>query len=45
MKQQALLAQMLAEGYGCKADADEAARWAERARTRGYTMSGVYCEL
>lgn len=42
---QALLAQMLAEGYGCKQDLEESRRWAERARSRGYQMSGVYCEL
>jgi hypothetical protein len=42
---QALLAQMLAQGYGCKQDPEEARRWAERARARGYSMSGVYCEL
>jgi hypothetical protein len=42
---QALLAQMLAEGYGCKQDLEESRRWAERARCRGYQMSGVYCEL
>lgn len=45
VKQQALLAQMLAEGYGCKQDLEESRRWAERARCRGYQMSGVYCEL
>ncbi|KAF8071369.1 hypothetical protein HT031_001453 [Scenedesmus sp. PABB004] len=42
VKQQALLSQMYAEGYGCKADAEQAKAWADRARLRGYTMSGVY---
>lgn len=42
---QALLAQMYAEGYGCKQDLKESRVWAERARCRGYQMSGVYCEL
>lgn len=45
MKQQALLSQMLAEGYGCERDAKAAAEWAEKARARGYKMKGVYCEL
>ncbi|WIA32671.1 hypothetical protein OEZ86_003472 [Tetradesmus obliquus] len=42
VKQQALLAQMYAEGYGCKADPEQAQVWGERARLRGYSMSGVY---
>lgn len=45
VKQQALLAQMYAEGYGCTQDLEESRRWQERARQRGYQMSGVYCEL
>ena len=44
-KAAALLAQMYAQGYGCERDAAAAARWAERARARGYRMSGVYCAL
>ena len=44
-KQQALLGQMLQEGYGCKADAAAGKEWADKARRRGYRMSGVYCEL
>jgi TPR repeat protein len=44
-KQQALLSQMLAEGYGCQQDAKAAEAWAEMARSRGYKMKGVYCEL
>lgn len=45
VKQQALLSQMYAEGFGCRQDPEQARVWAERARVRGYTMSGVYCEL
>jgi TPR repeat protein len=45
VKQQALLAQMYAEGYGTPVDLKAAAEWAERARSRGYRMKGVYCEL
>ncbi|KAI8463228.1 MAG: hypothetical protein J3K34DRAFT_527153 [Monoraphidium minutum] len=41
----ALLAQMYAQGYGTARDASAAAKWAERARLRGYRMKGVYCEL
>jgi hypothetical protein len=44
-KQQALLGQMLIEGYGCEADPVQGKEWIERARRRGYRMSGVYCEL
>ena len=44
-KQQALLGQMLQEGYGCKADTPAGKEWADKARRRGYRMSGVYCEL
>jgi TPR repeat protein len=36
---------MFAEGYGCKQDKEESKKWADRARGRGYQMSGVYCEL
>lgn len=45
VKQQALVAQMYAEGYGCEQDLRAAKEWAERARKRGYRMQGVYCEL
>lgn len=44
-KQQALLAQMLAEGYGCERNAKAASEWAAKAERRGYRMKGVYCEL
>eukprot|EP00775_Hariotina_reticulata_P009130 gene9130-9298_t len=43
VKQQALLAQMYAEGYGCKQDLEQSKMWAERAKQRGYQMMGVYC--
>mmetsp|Transcript_40974 Transcript_40974/g.97350 ORF Transcript_40974/g.97350 Transcript_40974/m.97350 type:complete len:105 (-) Transcript_40974:411-725(-) len=45
VKQQALLAEMLLEGYGCAPDPEAAREWAEKARRRGYRMRGVYCEL
>ncbi|KAI8472363.1 MAG: hypothetical protein J3K34DRAFT_414543 [Monoraphidium minutum] len=45
VKQQALVSQMFAEGYGCARDPAAAAEWAEKARLRGYKMKGVYCEL
>lgn len=44
-KQQALLSQMLIEGYGCAPDPEAAERWAARARRRGYRMQGVYCTI
>ena len=44
-KQQALLSQMLTEGYGCAPDPEAAASWAARARRRGYRQDGVYCRL
>ncbi len=44
-KQQALLGQMLVEGYGCPKDAAAGKEWADKARRRGYRMAGVYCEL
>ena len=37
--------QMLQQGYGCKADVAAGKDWADKARRRGYRMSGVYCEL
>jgi TPR repeat protein len=40
-KQQALLGQMYEEGYGTKRDAAAAARWADKARMRGYRQKGV----
>lgn len=45
IKQQALLGQMLAEGYGCQKDPKAAEEWTEKARKRGYRMDGVYCKL
>eukprot|EP00878_Enallax_costatus_P002370 GHUV01002546.1.p1 GENE.GHUV01002546.1~~GHUV01002546.1.p1 ORF type:complete len:235 (+),score=18.02 GHUV01002546.1:79-783(+) len=42
VKQQALLSQMYAEGYGCKQDMEQSRVWSERARLRGYQMVGVY---
>ena len=44
-KQQALLGQMLMEGYGCERDAAAGKEWADKSRRRGYRMAGVYCEL
>lgn len=45
VKQQALLAQMLTEGYGCAADPEAARTWADKAKRRGYRMRGVYCTI
>lgn len=45
VKQQALLGQMYAEGYGCEKDQKAAQEWTDRAAARGYRMKGVYCEL
>lgn len=45
IKQQALLAEMMREGYGCERDPAGGQDWADKARRRGYRMSGVYCEL
>ncbi|GMH45137.1 hypothetical protein BSKO_13094 [Bryopsis sp. KO-2023] len=45
VKQQALLGQMLAEGYGCQRDPKGAEEWMEKARKRGFKMEGVYCQL
>jgi TPR repeat protein len=45
VKQQALVGQMYAEGYGCEQDLRAAREWAEKAEHRGYDMQGVYCEL
>jgi TPR repeat protein len=42
-KQQALLAAMYDQGYGCSRNPRAAREWAERAAQRGYRMSGVYC--
>ncbi|MEW5300580.1 MAG: hypothetical protein WDW38_009200 [Sanguina aurantia] len=44
-KQQALLGQMYAEGYGCAIDAKAAKEWSDKATARGYKMQGVYDEL
>lgn len=45
VKQQALLGQMYAEGYGCEKNMRAAREWSEKAGSRGYQMRGVYCEL
>lgn len=45
IKQQALLGQMMIEGYGCKPNPELGREWTERARKRGYKMAGVYCEI
>lgn len=44
-KAQALLGQMLIEGYGCQADPAKGREWADKARRRGYRMDGVYCKI
>ena len=44
-KAQALLGQMLIEGYGCEADPVRGRELSEKARRRGYRMQGVYCEI
>ena len=44
-KQQALLGQMLIEGYGCSPDPEAAKAWIDKARRRGYRMAGTYCEI
>lgn len=44
-KQQALLGQMLLEGYGCDVNQSAARMWVDKAKRRGYRMAGVYCEL
>jgi TPR repeat protein len=44
-KQQALLGQMLLEGYGCERDPAAGREWVDKAKRRGYRMEGVYCEL
>ncbi|DBA95328.1 TPA: hypothetical protein ACH3X3_013215 [Trebouxia sp. C0006] len=45
VKQQALLGQMLLEGYGCDVNQAAARMWVDKAKRRGYRMAGVYCEL
>ena len=40
-KQQALLGQMLAEGYGCEPNAATSKIWIDKARKRGYRLAGV----
>ncbi|KAL4532630.1 hypothetical protein Ndes2526B_g08217 [Nannochloris sp. 'desiccata'] len=45
VKAQALLGQMLTEGYGCEADPVRGRELSEKARRRGYRMQGVYCEI
>ncbi len=44
-KQQALLGQMLMEGYGCERDPEAGKEWADKAKRRGYRMEGVYCRI
>lgn len=44
-KQQALLGQMLIEGYGCEENPAAARIWVDKAKRRGYRMAGVYCEI
>eukprot|EP00798_Chlamydomonas_sp_ICE-L_P024011 gene24011-9584_t len=43
LKQQAMLGQMYAEGYGCEKNMEEANEWIAKAAARGYKMDGVYC--
>jgi TPR repeat protein len=45
VKQQALLGQMYAEGYGCTKNPKAAKDWTDRASARGYRMEGVYDAL
>ncbi|CAG9461457.1 unnamed protein product [Pedinophyceae sp. YPF-701] len=45
VKMQALLGQMLKEGYGGPQDEELGQQWADKARSRGYRMKGVYCEI
>lgn len=45
VKMQALLGNMLMEGYGCIQDETTGKEWAGRARRRGYHMAGVYCTI
>ncbi|KAK9810453.1 hypothetical protein WJX72_010920 [[Myrmecia] bisecta] len=45
VKMQALLGQMLIDGYGCEADPVAGKEWVDKARRRGYRMSGTYDEL
>lgn len=45
VKQQALVGQMYAEGYGCEQNPKAAKEWTDKAKERGYRMLGVYCEL
>lgn len=45
IKMQALLGEMLQEGYGCDPDPESGREWAAKAKRRGYRMHRVYCEL
>lgn len=45
IKQQALVGQMYAEGYGCELNLQAARHWTDKARERGFKMQGVYDEL
>ena len=44
IKQQALLGQMYAVGYGTKKDKEAAKEWTNKAASKGLRMSGVYDE-
>ena len=45
IKQQALLGQMYAAGYGTKKDKEAAKEWTNKAASKGLRMGGVYCDL
>jgi len=45
VKMQALLGNMLIEGYGGPKDPPLGKEWNDRARRRGYKMAGVYCTI
>ena len=45
VKMQALLGNMLMEGYGCIQDPALGNEWNKRASRRGYHMAGVYCTI
>jgi TPR repeat protein len=44
-KAQALLGQMLIEGYGCDPDPQRGRELVEKAKKKGYRMQGVYCVI
>ena len=45
VKAQALLGQMLVEGYGGPKDEELGQQWTNKAKSRGYRMKGVYCVI